>query len=168
MNRQGCRDSCVNPVTGSRCVVRMSSRSVVRGMRVQEISQRLGMHEEYLRELIRRFNTMGFEGLVQRRRSGRPPRVTEEERSIIVEVATAPPQAFGWPFNQWSLRKLQQFLVSMKLVSPVSHSTIARVLKKANVSFQRTRTWKRSSDPAYATKKNASRRCTRRHPKGRV
>lgn len=138
------------------------------GMRVQEIAARLGMHQEYLRELIRRFNAEGFDGLVQRRRSGRPPRLSEEEKSIIVEVATAPPQAFGRPFNQWSLRKLQQFLVSKKLIRPVSHSTIGRVLKKAKVSFQRTRTWKRSSDPAYEAKKNASRPSTRKRRKGRV
>ena len=118
-------------------------------MRVPDIAQRLGMHPEYVRELIRRFNASGFDGLVRRRRSGRPERLTEEEKSIILEVVTAPPQAFGRPFNRWSLRKLQQFLVSKKLVDPVSHSTIARVLKKAKVSFQRTRTWKRSSDPAY-------------------
>ena len=136
-------------------------------MRVQEISQHLGMNEEYLRELIRRFNEDGFDALGQRRRSGRPPTLTEEERSIIVEVATAPPQAFGRPFNQWSLRKLQEFLVSRKLISPVSHTTIGRVLKKAKVSFQKTRTWKRSTDPDYDAKKNGSRLSTRRRRKGR-
>ena len=92
------------------------------GMRVQEISRQLGMNEEYLRELIRRFNSDGFDALTQRRRSGRPPILTEEEKSIIVEIATAPPQALGRPFNQWSLRKLQEFLVTRKLVASVSHS----------------------------------------------
>ena len=75
------------------------------GMRVQEISSHLGMNEEYLRELIRNFNEAGFSALKQRRKSGRPPRLSEEERSLIVEIATAPPQAFGRPFNQWYASK---------------------------------------------------------------
>ena len=137
------------------------------GMRVQEIAGQLGMNEEYLRELIRGFNADGFDALQQRRRSGRPPTLTEEEKSIIVEIATAPPQAFGRPFNQWSLRKLQEFLVTRKLVAPVSHATIGRILKKAKVSYQRTRTWKRSTDPAYDVKKNASKPSIRRRRKGR-
>jgi|TARA_Y100000294_G_C8500427_1_gene314607 transposase len=132
------------------------------GMRVQEISSSLGMNEEYLRELIRNFNDEGFDALRQRSRSGRPPSLTEEEESIIAEMATAPPQAFGRPFNQWSLRKLRDFLVEKKMIKPVSHNVIRRVLKNRKISYQRTRTWKRSNDPAYGAKKNASKRSTRK------
>ena len=138
------------------------------GMRVQEIARRLRMHEEYTRELIRRFNDEGFEAIRPRRRTGRPPELTEEDRSIIAEIATAPPQAFGRPFNQWSLRKLQKFLVQdTRMIPPVSHTTIRSVLKKAKVSFQRTRTWKRSNDAQFDAKKNASRGSTGRPQRGR-
>jgi transposase len=138
------------------------------GMRAREISDQLGMHEEYVRELIRRFNDEGFEALKPRKPTGRGRILTEEEESVLVEIATAPPQAFGRPFNQWSLRKLHQFLVpDKKLIRPVSVGTIRNVLKRRGVTFQRTRTWKRSNDPAYDAKKNASRRSTARGPKGR-
>ena len=133
------------------------------GMRVQEISLHLDMHEEYLRELIRSFNEEGFDALRQRRRSGRPPKLTEEEESIIAEIATAPPQAMGRPFNKWSLRKLRDFLVDRKLIQPVSHNVIRRVLKNRKITYQRTRTWKRSNDPKYDAKKNASSPSIRRH-----
>ena len=115
------------------------------GMRVQEISSYLGMNEEYLRELIRNFNDEGFDVLRQRSRSGRPPSLTEEEESLVAEMATAPPQAFGRPFNQWSLRKLRDFLVEKKMIKPVSHNVIRRVLKNRKITYRRTRTWKRSS-----------------------
>lgn len=132
------------------------------GMRVQEISSHLGMNEEYLRTLIRNFNEGGFDALRQKARSGRPRSLTEEEESLIAEMATAPPQAFGRPFNQWSLRKLGDFLVEKKLIHPVSHNVIRRVLKNRKITYQRTRTWKRSNDPAYDAKKNASKHSTRR------
>ncbi len=136
------------------------------GMRVQEISSYLGMNEEYLRELIRNFNDDGFDALRQRSRSGRPPSLTQEEESLIAEIATAPPQAFGRPFNQWSLRKLRDFLVEKKMIKPVSHNVIRRVLKNRKITYQRTRTWKRSTDPAYDAKKNASKRSTTKRQKG--
>ena len=137
------------------------------GMRVQEIAPFLGMNEEYLRELIRGFIDEGFDALRQKPRPGRPRTLTEEEESIIAEIATAPPQAFGRPFNQWSLRKLRDFLVEKKLVKPISHNVVRRVLRGRKITFQRTRTWKRSSDPDYDAKKNASSRSTRRPRKGR-
>jgi len=151
----------------SKSAVQMRRAQVIafsgQGMRVQQIASQLGLHEEYVRQLIRQFNEEGLEGIASK---GWPPRagkLTEEERSIIVEIATAPPQAFGRPFNQWSLRKLHRFLVlDKKMVSQVSYGTIRNVLKKAKVSFQRSRTWKRSNDPRYHAKKNASLSSTRR------
>ena len=73
------------------------------GMKIQGIATQLLMNEEYLRELIRTFNNSGLEALKIRRSSGRPHILTEEEKSIVVEVATAPPQAYGRPFNQCDL-----------------------------------------------------------------
>ena len=156
----------------SRSTVKMRRAQVIafsaQGMRARQMAEQLGMHEEYVRELIRRFNDDGFDALKPRKRTGRDRILTEEEESVLAEIATAPPQAFGRPFNQWSLSKLHQFLVvDKKLITPVSVGTIRNVLKRRGVTFQRTRTWKRSNDPAYDAKKNASRRSTAKRPKAR-
>jgi len=125
------------------------------------------MNEEYLRKRIRDFNDKGFDSLRQKPRSGRPPSLTDEEESLVAEIATAPPQAFGRPFNKWSLRKLRDFLVEKKLVKPISHNVVQRVLRGRKITFQRTRTWKRSNDPDYDAKKKASSRSTGRPRKER-
>lgn len=154
----------------ARSVVRMRRAQILafsgQGMRVQEIAKNLCMHEEYVRELIRRFNDDGFDALKPRPRPGRPKVLSEEEKSVIAEIATAPPQAFGRPFNQWSLPKLHAFLLEKKLVRKVSLETMRSALKEQNVTFQRTRTWKRSNDPEYDSKKNESRRSTAKRRKG--
>jgi transposase len=137
------------------------------GMRVQEIARSLSMHEEYVRDLIRQFNDDGFDALKPRPRTGRPKALSEEEISVVVEIATAPPQAFGRPFNQWSLRKLRQFLLDRKLIPPVTVPTLRSVLKERQVSFQRTRTWKRSNDPDFDAKKNGSPHSTAKRRKDR-
>ena len=81
------------------------------GMRVQEISTTLHLHEEYVRKLIRRYNEEGLASLRTRAHPGRTPTLTPEDESVVVEIAKMPPRAFGQPFNQWSLRKLTDCLV---------------------------------------------------------
>ena len=65
------------------------------GMRVQEIADRLFLHEEYVRELTRRFNRGSFEALRPRQRTGRPSKYSEEEISMILEALTWRPQDVG-------------------------------------------------------------------------
>ena len=96
-------------------------------MKARQIASQLGLHEEYVRQLIRHFNRQGSEGIRAKGWPPRPGKLTEEEKSVIAEVATAPPQAFGHPFNQWSLRKLHQLLVlEKKMTTAVSYATIRR------------------------------------------
>lgn len=152
----------------SRSVVKMRRGQVIafsgQGLRVQEIAQQLGMHEEYIRELIRQFNDEGFDALTPRKRTGRQRVLTEEEESVVAEIATMPPQACGRPFNQWSLRKLTQYLVDSGMITPVSFGTIRNVLRRRGVTFQRTRTWKTSNDPHLESKKNGSKSSTATRP----
>jgi len=137
------------------------------GMRVQEIASSLCLHEEYVRELIRQFNADGFEALKPKPRPGRPKSLSEEEKSIVAEIAIAPPQAFGRPFNQWSLPKLHEFLLQKRLIRKVSLETVRSVLKEKGITFQRTRTWKRSNDPDFDAKKNESPHSTAKRRKAR-
>lgn len=137
------------------------------GMRVQEISQSLHLHEEYVRKLIRTYNEEGLAALRTRAHPGRPPALTPEDESVVVEIAKMPPRAFGQPFNQWSLRKLTDCLVRRGMIPEVSHVTIGKVLDQHKVTYQRTRTWKESNDPDFAAKKNASTDSTRGRRKTR-
>ncbi len=144
----------------SRTVTYMRRAQVVafsgQGMRVQEIASRLYLHEEYVRELIRRFNRGSFEALRPRARSGRPSKYSEEEVSMMLEVLTWRPHDLGLGFRTWSLRKLAGFLVETGIVNEISHTTLDRILHEQGVSFQRTKTWKESKDPEFVSKKNAS------------
>jgi len=143
----------------SRTVTYMRRAQVVafsgQGMRVQEISERLFLHEEYVRQLIRRFNGGSFEALRPRQRTGRPSKYSEEEISMILEALTWRPQDVGKGYRVWSLRKLADFVVEADIVKEMSHTTLARILQEHGASFQRTKTWKESTDPEFASKKNA-------------
>ena len=116
--------------------------------------------QEYVRELIRRFNAGGFEALRPRKASGRPAKYAPEEISVMLEVAGTRPHDLGLPFTVWSLRKLATHLVQCGVVKELHATTLGRILRDQGFSFQRTKTWKESPDPDFATKKNASVRST--------
>lgn len=137
------------------------------GMRAKEIAERVCLHEEYVRELIRRFNAGSFNALRLRKPTGRPRELTPEEVSVIVEAASTPPRVLGLPFGVWTLRKLADFVIERGIVKKTSPSTLQRILKENEVTFQRTKTWKESHDPEFKSKKNASSVSTTKGQKAR-
>lgn len=124
------------------------------GSTVQEIAEQTFLHEEYVRELIRRFNKQGLAMLKERPKSGRPLDFGEEIQAEIVEIALAPPKLLGRPFTVWSLEKLKEYLIETKVVKTISHETLRSILHQRGIRLKRTKTWKESNDPAFEAKKN--------------
>lgn len=77
-------------------------------------------------------------------------------RERIVEVALAKPKELGKPFTHWSLAKLREHLIETSAVEAISAETVRKVLAERGISFQRTKTWKQSTDPDFELKKTAS------------
>ena len=85
---------------------------------------------------------------------GRPPKFTEEQRSLIVETALCPPDLLGQPFTRWSLAKLREFILSERIADSICIETLRQMLKATKVKLRRTKTWKECNDPKLASKKN--------------
>jgi transposase len=132
------------------------------GYSVQEITQVTCLHQEYIRELIRRFNREGVRLFKERARSGRPVEFVPEIRADIVKIALSPPKLLGCPFTRWSLEKLREHLVKVSAVRKISLETLRTILMEEGVHLQRTKTWKESKDPHFHTKKNGSIGSTKR------
>jgi transposase len=103
-----------------------------------------------VRKLIKEFNEGGLDSLRPDYRGGRPRRITDAERERIVAVAAARPDAQGAALTRWSLRRLSAHLQEAWGIE-VSPAHLGR-LAAANLSFQRTRSWKASPDPGYEAK----------------
>lgn len=56
---------------------------------------------------VRRFNEEGLAGLEDRPRSGRPSTYSEEVRSKLIDLALQKPRHLGYPFQLWTLERLQ-------------------------------------------------------------
>jgi transposase len=141
--------------------------SSAQGMKVPAIARQVYLSEQYVRQIIERFNEDGLASLAPRYGGGRPAEITPEQKAEIVEIALMPPQILGLPFTQWSLAKLQTEVLRRKIVKSISPEWLRQILKEHKVSYQRTRTWKQSNDPQLEVKKNASKGSTGRRKKGK-
>lgn len=134
-----------------RCQVILAS---TQGMKVPEIAETYYLSEDHVRRLIRQFNNEGFRSLKPKKPGGKEPTFTEEQQAEIIELALMPPKLLGLPFTQWSLHKLKDEVIKRKIVSTISHEKIREILKKAKITYQRTKTWKVSNDPELESKKS--------------
>jgi transposase len=109
--------------------------------------------QKYVREVIAAFNSEGFAALDPKWSGGRTATHDRAVRRRIVAVALSRPTDLGQPFSVWSLSKLAGYLVAVGVVGSVSRETLRRILHAEGVSWQRTKTWKTSTDPDYEAKK---------------
>jgi transposase len=100
-------------------------------------------------EMIHRFNELGMRSLDPRWAGGRPRQITTTDRELIVKTATCRPRSLGQLFTRWSIRKLADYLGSKRGPQvKVGRERLRQILAEEDITFQRTKTWKESPDPA--------------------
>jgi transposase len=142
------------------------------GLRTTAIARELQCHPQTVRERIGRFNAEGLEGLGDRPGSGRKPRLTEAERSVIVGlVATPPPGRLITPADgalvaadpdreaHWTLDALAAAAEERSI--QVKRSQVRRIFLREGVRWRPPRAWATSADPEFSPKGRPSSRSTR-------
>src|SRR5512146_2990362 len=81
------------------------------GFKVPAIATMLHFSEQHVRHLVRELNQHGLQVLEPKERSGRPPKFSEEQISLMAETALCPPDLLGLPFTRWSLEKLRAYVL---------------------------------------------------------
>nr|MDT0662618.1 IS630 family transposase [Micromonospora sp. DSM 115978] len=165
--RRGVHDS----VRYRRALIIMASSA---GTRVPVIAGLVAADPDTVRDVIHAFNNEGLGMLAPRWGLGRPRRITDADMEVLVTMAKTRPARFGLPFTHWSIRKLTAYLDgSYGHQNPawvpdhpirIGRERVRRILHEHNISFQRTRTWKTSTDPAYDAKLDRIDEVTSRFP----
>jgi transposase len=133
------------------------------GKRTPCIAIELGCHPQTVRERIQRFNAEGVEGLIDRPRSGRQRRITEAERSLIIDLVNHAPPGRMTRQGDGSLRVADETgsahwtLDSLTAAAQqrgiaIKRSQVRRILQAEGVAWRGIHTWADSSDPAFAPK----------------
>ena len=104
-------------------------RDVVKGQRLQTVSDTLHFTYSALRKWIYRFAHQGVHGLVDRPRSGRPPKVTCALAQHLQRLVEQDPLEHGSLHSQWSCRELATVLACETGVQ-LGRESVRGVLKK--------------------------------------
>ncbi|MBW1603552.1 IS630 family transposase [Streptomyces sp. JJ66] len=143
-----------------RRIVRRGSTSSVRyrrammllasagGNRVPVIARLVQADEDTVRDVIHRFNEIGLACLDPRWAGGRPRLLCPDDEDFVIKTATTRPAKLGQPFTRWSIRKLLAYLRRVHgRVICIGREALRCLLARRGVTFQRTKTWKESTDP---------------------
>jgi len=119
------------------------------------IASDLRVSEDTARKWRGRFAARGLEGLADLPRSGRPRRISRDDRAAVVALACQLPAESGVPLARWTGPELRRELEDRALVSvPVSVSSLLRILAEDPVKPWRYRSWIFPRDPDFEAKAN--------------
>jgi transposase len=148
------------------------------GKTPDQIAAELHCHPQTVRIHVARFTQHGLDGLGVQPGSGRKPRLSEAERSVIVALPGQPPpgrlvtQEDGTMVArdesgsaQWSLDAL--VLAAKEAGIRVKRSQMRRILLREGVRWRQTHSWGTPRDKDFVSKERRSSPTTPSHPKGR-
>jgi len=105
-------------------------QAVVAGQHVAAVSATFHLANSALRKWVQRFANQGPQGLLDRPRSGRPPKVTCELEQHLNRLVDADPLQYGSIHSQWSCRELATVLARETGVQ-LGRESVRGVLKKS-------------------------------------
>jgi transposase len=132
-----------------RAMIIMASAS---GTPVPAIARLVAADEDTVRDVVHLFNAKGLAALDPQWAGGRPRLISDDDIAIIAGAATTRPEKLGLPFTCWSLRKLAAYLAGAARPVAIGRERLRQILHAQGISFQRTRTWKESTDPGREAK----------------
>ena len=102
--------------------------SAHQGMIDQEIAQAVGVSNPTIKRIRKAYVEEGLKAALEDgKRSGRPSIFDGKTRAKLTALACSPaPEGY----SQWSLRLLADKAVELKLVETISHTEVAKILKK--------------------------------------
>jgi transposase len=92
------------------------------------IARDLRISQDTARKWRGRFADRGLEGLGDLPRSGRPRQISAADRAAVVALACQLPAATGVPLAHWTGPELAAELAARGLASPMSASSVLRIL----------------------------------------
>ena len=127
--------------------------AAARGHPNARIAAGLGISVDTVRKWRGRFAARGLDGLTDRPRPGRPRRISAADRAAVVALACQLPAATGVPLARWTGPELAAELTARELASsPVSASSVLRILAEHPVKPWQCQSWIYPRDPDFEAK----------------
>jgi transposase len=120
--------------------------NALEGMSRAEAARLAGMERQALRDAVVRYNAEGIAGLHDRPKPGRPPRLSEAEQAALAARVFRGPDPERDGVAAWTRADLGRWLEA-RFGKPFHPSSLSRVLKRLDLSRQKTRPVHPEADP---------------------
>jgi len=117
---------------------------------VKQIFQQLNFHRPKIEKIIKQFNTLGLKIFERRKNTGKPRRITKEQRALILQWINTHPEKLGLHFNNWSHKRLSDYAKAQGV--NVSSSQAGRIIKQDEIKYKKKIAHLYSDDPNFAKK----------------
>jgi len=124
-------------------IIELSSQ----GNSVKQICEKLKFDKKKVGEIINQFNKLGLKIFERKKSTGRPRRITKEQRAKILQWLNTHPEKLELHFNNWSRNKLSQFAKQNNIM--VSPSQIGRIINQDELKYKTKRSKMYSSDKNF-------------------
>jgi len=126
--------------------------AAARGRASAHIAADLHISVDTVRKWRGRFAARGLDGLKDLPRCGRPRRISALDRAAVCALACQLPAATGVPLSRWTAPELAAELAAQGLASPISPSSVLRILAEHPIKPWRYQSWVFPRDPDFAAK----------------
>lgn len=114
---------------------------------VKQICEKLKTDKKKVGQVINAFNKKGLKAFERKKSTGRPRKITREQRAKLIQWLNTHPEKFELHFNNWSQNKLSQFAKQNNL--QVSPSQIGRIIKQDEIKYKTKRSKMYSNDKNF-------------------
>lgn len=116
------------------------------------VASRLGIDRKTVTRWRDRFLLWDIDGLRDRERSGRPPRIDPVSRCEVIAMACARPREHGVDRNTWTYTALCEAWQQLHPEQLIARSSVIRILLDADLRPHRMKMWCHSTDPLFREK----------------
>ena len=120
------------------------------GKTVKEICKELGFHRPKVEKIIKQFNDKGLKIFERGISTGKPRRITKEQRALMLQWLNTHPERLGLHFNNWSHNKLSDYTKNQGINA--SPSQVGRIIKQDEIKYKKKRAHLYSNDPEFSKK----------------
>ncbi len=124
-------------------IIELSSQ----GNSVKQICEKIKTDKKKIGQVINAFNKDGLKAFERKKNTGRPRRITKEQRAKIIEWLNTHPEKLELHFNNWSRNNLSNF--AKKNDIRVSPSQIGRIIKQDETKYKTKRSKMYSNDKNF-------------------
>ncbi len=117
------------------------------GNSVKQICQKLKFYRPKVETIIKQFNKEGLKIFERKKGTGKPRRISENQRAKVIESLNTNPKKFGLHFNNWSHKKLSNHLKNQGI--NISPAYVGRIIKKDEIRYKKKRSKMYSNDKNF-------------------